>query len=148
MDQASASLILDFFRETGISTLGGYPLDVSRMELRGEKIYLLPDIPRQFRGITFLRNGLYLGDRKKDRFEPAQPLALALHKGECSCVLSLNVNDPRLAQYFKGETISVENQEASCKKGWLLVCVEGYPLGWGKLVGQTVKNKYPAGWRI
>lgn len=148
LDQASASLILDFFRETGISTLGGYPLDVSRMELRGEKIYLLPDIPRQFRGITFLRNGLYLGDRKKDRFEPAQPLALALHKGECSCVLSLNVNDPRLAQYFKGETISVENQEASCKKGWLLVCVEGYPLGWGKLVGQTVKNKYPAGWRI
>ena len=34
------------------------------------------------------------------------------------------------------------------EKGWQLVCVNGYPLGWGKLVNGTLKNKYHAGWRM
>ncbi|MDD7077333.1 MAG: hypothetical protein PUI42_04280, partial [Lachnospiraceae bacterium] len=29
-----------------------------------------------------------------------------------------------------------------------LVCVNGYPLGWGKLVNGTLKNKYHPGWRM
>ena len=32
-------------------------------------------------------------------------------------------------------------------KGWYLVCVDGYPLGFGKLSNQTLKNKYLPGWR-
>ena len=31
---------------------------------------------------------------------------------------------------------------------WQLVCVDGYPLGWGKLSGGTLKNKYLPGWRL
>ncbi|MFR5336229.1 MAG: methyltransferase RsmF C-terminal domain-like protein [Blautia producta] len=27
------------------------------------------------------------------------------------------------------------------------MCAKGFPLGWGKVVGNTVKNKYPSGWR-
>ena len=34
------------------------------------------------------------------------------------------------------------------EKGWQLVCVNGYPLGWGKLVNGTLKNKYHAGGRM
>ena len=101
-----------------------------------------------FRGITFLRNGLYLGDLKKNRFEPSQPLALALGKGEAEAVISLSVTDSRLERYLKGETLIIEPEEAAHPKGWHLLCVEGYPLGFGKLVGQTLKNKYPAGWRV
>ena len=33
------------------------------------------------------------------------------------------------------------------EKGWYLVCVDGYPLGFGKLANQTLKNKYLPGWR-
>ena len=33
-------------------------------------------------------------------------------------------------------------------KGWYLVCVDGYPLGWGKLANGTLKNKYLPGWRL
>ncbi|WP_368207059.1 methyltransferase RsmF C-terminal domain-like protein, partial [Blautia wexlerae] len=25
---------------------------------------------------------------------------------------------------------------------------DGYPIGFGKLVNQILKNKYPAGWRV
>lgn len=147
LDKSTETLIREFFQEAGITSLGGNPLSPSDMELRADKVYLVPPASRSLRGITFLRNGLYLGDIKKNRFEPSQPLALALRKGECHCTLSLSINDPRLPHYFKGETICVNPGEASVEKGWILLCADGYPLGFGKLVGNTLKNKYPAGWR-
>lgn len=33
------------------------------------------------------------------------------------------------------------------KSGMTLVCVDGYPLGWGKNANEQLKNKYLAGWR-
>lgn len=93
-------------------------------------------------------NGLYLGDLKKNRFEPSQPFALSLRKGDAEAVISLPVSDQRLTRYLKGETLNIEPEEAAHAKGWHLLCVEGYPIGFGKLVGQTLKNKYPAGWRV
>ena len=62
-------------------------------------------------------------------------------------MISLSVDDPRLERYLKGETLTIEPEEAAHPKGWHLLCVEGYPLGFGKLVNGTLKNKYPAGWR-
>ncbi|MDO4338266.1 MAG: RsmB/NOP family class I SAM-dependent RNA methyltransferase [Eubacteriales bacterium] len=137
-----------FFQEIGLHSLGGLPFDWNRVETRGEKVYYLPPVNTNFRGLTFLRNGLYLGDLKKNRFEPSQPLALAIRKGEAEAVISLPVSDERLTRYLKGETLTIEQDEAAHKKGWHLLCVDGYPLGFGKLVNQTFKNKYPAGWRI
>lgn len=137
-----------FFSEIGLTALHGHAFDWERVEVRGEKVYYLPPVQVSLRGIQFLRNGLYLGDLKKNRFEPSQPLALALNKGETSAVVSLSVSDPRLTQYLRGEAIPVSPEEASLQKGWHLLCADGYPLGFGKLVNGTLKNKYPAGWRI
>lgn len=136
-----------FFDEIGLLTLSGRPFDWSRVEVRKDKVYYLPPVPADFSGITFLRNGLYLGDLKKDRFEPSQPFALALHKGDASGSISLPVSDERLMRYLKGETLSIGTEESARPKGWHLLCANGYPLGFGKLVGGTLKNKYPSGWR-
>lgn len=127
--------------------LGGQPFDWNRVEVRADKVYYLPPVSCSFRGLTFLRNGLYLGDLKKNRFEPSQPLALAFRKDEAEAIISLPVDDPRLERYLKGETLTILPEEAVHTKGWHLLCVEGYPLGFGKLVNGTLKNKYPAGWR-
>ena len=137
-----------FLKEIGLKTLGGQPFDWNRVETRKDKVYYLPPISGDFRGLTFLRNGLYLGDLKKNRFEPSQPFALALRKDDAEAVISLPVTDQRLTRYLKGETLNIEPGEAVHSKGWHLLCVEGYPIGFGKLVGQTFKNKYPAGWRV
>lgn len=137
-----------FFREIGLKSLGGLPFDWNRTETRKDKVYYLPPVSHSFQGISFLRNGLYLGDLKKDRFEPSQPFALALHKDEAGACISLPLEDPRLTRYLKGETLPLQEGEAKNAKGWHLLCVEGYPLGFGKVVGQTLKNKYPAGWRV
>jgi NOL1/NOP2/fmu family ribosome biogenesis protein len=137
-----------FFEEIGLKTLGGHPFDWNRVEIRADKVYYLPPVSADFCGITFLRNGLYLGDLKKNRFEPSQPFALALHKDEVEAVINLLVSDERLTRYLKGETLLIEAGEAAHKKGWHLLCVDSYPLGFGKLVNGTLKNKYPAGWRV
>lgn len=137
-----------FFQEIGLKTLGGQPFDWNRVETRKDKVYYLPPVTGDFRGLTFLRNGLYLGDLKKNRFEPSEPFALALRKDDTDGIISLSVNDQRLTRYLKGETLNIEQGEAAHTKGWHLLCVEGYPLGFGKLVGNTFKNKYPAGWRV
>lgn len=137
-----------FFQEIGLRAFQGEPFDWNRVETRGDKVYYLPPVSGNFRGLTFLRNGMYLGDLKKNRFEPSQPLALALHKGDAEAVISLPVSDERLTRYLKGETLLIEQNEAAHTKGWHLLCADGYPIGFGKLVGQTLKNKYPAGWRI
>ena len=137
-----------FFQEIGLTSIGGIAIDWNRIETRGEKIYYLPPVAGNFRGLTFLRNGLYLGDLKKNRFEPSQPLALAIHKDEAKAVISLPVNDERLTRYLKGETLMIEPNEAAHAKGWHLLCADGYPIGFGKLVNGILKNKYPAGWRV
>lgn len=141
-DKIQQKLLDEFFRDISIS------LVPDRVEVRNQNVYYLPDTDtRAFQGIHFLRNGLFLGELKKNRFEPSQPLALALSKEEYASVLNLSSSDERTARYLKGETVTVDPGECARPKGWQLVCTDGCPLGWGKLVGQTLKNKYPVGWR-
>ena len=147
-DKNALQWIQDFTRELGLHSIGKKPLEWSRVEIRKDKVYYLPEENTDFRGITFLRNGLYMGDLKKNRFEPSQPLALALHKGDADSVISLDVSDERLSRYLRGETLNIQPGEAARTKGWHLLCVNGYPLGFGKLVNGILKNKYPAGWRV
>ncbi|MDC7289495.1 RsmB/NOP family class I SAM-dependent RNA methyltransferase [Blautia schinkii] len=147
-DKEAHNWIEAFFTEIGLKSLGGQPFDWNRVEIRSDKVYYLPPTDHNFHGLTFLRNGLYLGDLKKNRFEPSQPLALAIGKDEAEAVISLPVADERLTRYLKGETLDIPPSEATHEKGWHLLCADGYPIGFGKLVNNILKNKYPAGWRI
>ena len=73
---------------------------------------------------------------------------MALRMEEYDSVLNFEQNDSRLRRYLCGETIEADDLIPAREKGWQLVCVEGYPLGWGKLVNGTLKNKYHPGWRM
>lgn len=147
-DKDALKFIEAFFAEIGLKSLGGRPIDWNRVEIRADKAYYLPPTAHTFRGLTFLRNGLYLGDLKKNRFEPSQPLALAIGKDEAEALISLAVSDERLTRYLRGETLDIHPGEAVHTKGWHLLCADGYPIGFGKLVNNIFKNKYPAGWRV
>lgn len=106
-------------------------------------MYYIPKTFPSVRGFRILRCGLYLGDEKKNRFEPSQSLAMALKMSDFNNCINLNANDERIKKYLKGETI-----EADAKNGWTLVCVDSYPLGWGKMNNGILKNKYLPGWRL
>lgn len=122
-------------------------LSPDRLDIHGGRVYYMPEGLPDIRGLRFLRTGLLLGELKKNRFEPSQALAMSLSGDEYPDTVSLPADDDRVIRYLKGETIDVEDLAGSGKKGWYLFCVDGYPLGWGKLAGGTLKNKYLPGWR-
>ena len=113
---------------------------------KDERLYYVPRQPVTSKKLRFLRTGLLVGECKKNRFEPSQALAMALLPEEFPLSLSLPACDERTIRYLKGETIDAP--EMGNKKGWLLVCTDGYPLGFGKLDRGRIKNKYNAGWRM
>lgn len=122
-------------------------IDSRRLDIRDERVYYMPRELPELKGIRFLRSGLLLGELKKKRFEPSQALAMCLSRNTYQKILNLSVEDERVIKYLKGETLDVEDLAGQKNKGWYLVCVDGYPLGFGKLANQTLKNKYLPGWR-
>lgn len=123
-------------------------LDRNRMMVRDGMVYYLPECFEKSWNLRYLRSGLLLGECKKNRFEPSQAAAMALPMAEFSQSVSLAADDERTIRYLKGETIFPTLKEAAClKKGWVLIGVDGYPLGWAKYTGSSFKNKYYPGWR-
>ncbi len=106
-------------------------------------LYELPEGVFDWKGLQVLRVGIRLGEVKNGRFEPAHALAMCVKKEECKRVVNLAADDRRVEEYLRGEVIDGEGEE-----GWCVVCVEGYPMGLGKLVGGRVKNHLPKGLRI
>lgn len=82
--------------------------------------------------------------RWKHKVQPSPQLALALKPGEYSNVLSFRQDDGQLIRYLKGETLQTEEELT----GNVLVCVDGFGLGWAQGNGRgMLKNKYHPGWR-
>ena len=123
----------DFAKENGIHLPDGKAL------LFGQTLYWVPEWLPDLKGLKVIRAGLELGELKKDRFEPAHALALWLKEAKNCC--SYPWNSKEIAAYMNGQTLPYS------KKGWTLVQVEGYSLGWGKGDGSTLKNHYPKGLR-
>ena len=117
------------------------------LDVRKDKLYLLPQELPRIQGLRFLRTGLYLGDIKKNRFEPSQALAMYLKPGDFQNELKLKTTDERVFRYLKGETLELTKEECVLK-GWTLVTADGYPLGFGKAQNGSLKNKYCTGWRL
>lgn len=117
----------------------------------GQNLYLLPE-GMDLAGLKALRPGLLLGEIRKNRFEPAHSLAMALHPEEARRVCALTWQDPRAAAFIRGESIPAGQDtdgppDTSASDGWTLVTVDGCSLGWGKCTGGMLKNHYPKGLR-
>lgn len=117
--------------------------DDGYFEIINNNLYFIPEYDFEKEGLRILRSGLLMGEIKKHSFEPSMALALNLKMDEFKNVINLNVDDKRVISYLKGETISVPE----AKDGWVLVCVNGYSLGFGKMQSGIMKNKYAKEWR-
>ena len=131
----------DFVKDTGLD------LEPSRVQLRGENLLYIPEIDCDLQGLRILRSGLLLGECKKNHFEPSQALAMNLKADQYKNCIHLSMEDDRVIKYLKGETLDVEDIAKKPLKGWQLICVDGFPLGFAKGAGYSLKNKYLAGWR-
>lgn len=122
-------------------------LDNKEIVINQDRVFLIPNCASDISKLRALRTGLLLGELKKNRFEPSQALAMYLKINEYKACINLSINDDNVIKYLKGETILIDDSDLEIKSGWQLVCVDGYPLGWGKLANGTLKNKYLPGWR-
>lgn len=156
---------LDFAKEA--LTIPAEELTAGKILLRfGEQLYLAPAETPSLRGLKVLRPGLHLGTVKKNRFEPSHALALFLKKEQAVHAVNLACDGTAVRKYLEGQTLTIgegcdvemahiitrgsmaaEQADVSLPKGWCLVCVDGYSLGWGKAAGAVLKNHYPKGLR-
>ena len=111
-----------------------------RSTWRDDRLMFATDHALDLAGVPVVRDGLWVGERKPGRFEPSHALALAIDAGVARNRLDLDVDGAR--RWITGEPVN-----AAGDPGWTLVAVDGFPLGWGKRTGSTVKNHYPKGLR-
>lgn len=95
----------------------------------------------ELKGIRVLRNGLYLGEVRKNRFIPSYSLALTLTKQDVKRSYDFPSESEEIKKYIHGETL-----EGTGEKGFGVIFVDGYPLSFYKESNQ-VKNLFPKGLR-
>ena len=133
---------MQLFREFAKETLLRVPDGVPR--LFGDRLYLLPPAcPQDLDGLRILRAGLCVGTVKNGRFEPDHALALALSATDAARVFALDTEARQDAAYLHGDVLPCDGD----MRGWHLVTVDGFPIGWGKASGGMMKNHYPKGLR-
>ncbi|MGB3366401.1 MAG: RsmB/NOP family class I SAM-dependent RNA methyltransferase [Acidaminobacteraceae bacterium] len=119
------------------------------VELKGkferikDKIYIVPEFEIDIKGLRVARSGWYIGEITRGKFKPSQALAMGLDKKDAKRTINLRSNSIEAIKYLKCETIMCEGED-----GLNLICVDSYPVGWGKFKGGMLKNMYPAAWRM
>src|SRR5690606_5270478 len=108
--------------------------------LFGDQLYVVPDNMLSLKNLKVVRPGLHLGTNKKNRFEPSHALALALRGDEVIHTWNVGEDSDEIKSYLRGESLAAKGP-----KGWYLVEVDGFSIGWGKLTGDVLKNHYPKG---
>lgn len=147
LTKENMKLLSEFLDETISEDMAAW-IKNSRLVMFGEQLYRLPDMEVDIKGLKVQRAGLHIGEFKKQRFEPSHSLALALKLSEAKNVVKLTCDNPQTIGFFNGQSVMLSDEQAAeCKKGWALVCVDGYTAGWGKVNGTQVKNHYPKGLR-
>lgn len=117
----------------------------------------LPDLIN----LKVIHPGWWLGVIKKKRFEPAHAMALGLDCQQVLRFINLTYANPAskvspvLSAYLRGEQLDLNHTNLELnggkiideKSGWALLCLDYFPLGWVKLVQNSIKNYYPRGLR-
>jgi NOL1/NOP2/sun family putative RNA methylase len=108
--------------------------DETAVEFRNE-IQLVQLGTPSLEGLRAVRAGVPAATVQKDRLEPHHALS---HLLDAPHTLDLELDDPRVAAYLRGEVL-----ESPGQAGWVAVRAAGLGLGWGKRVAATIKNHYP-----
>jgi NOL1/NOP2/fmu family ribosome biogenesis protein len=114
----------------------------SLLKMYGNQLYLiLPGIP-PLEGLRVEHWGWWIGTIKDDLFLPSPALATGLTGEDSQKVLEFSIGDQDLQQYQRGSPIKT-NLGGDGSGEWILITVEGYPLGWGKIIKGRIKSYLP-----
>ncbi|MFT9388510.1 MAG: RsmF rRNA methyltransferase first C-terminal domain-containing protein [Leuconostoc sp.] len=139
LSRAQEQIVTAFLSDT----LVDFDLAGRTFTLFGDRLYLAPVETPDITGMKILRLGLELGTFKKNRFEPAHALALALPPKAFVQTYALDTAD--WAKFVHGDVI---RPDVSLQKGWVVMTANGNGVGWGKFVDGQIKNFFPKGLRF
>ncbi|RRK11075.1 RNA methyltransferase [Lactiplantibacillus garii] len=128
----------DFLQKSGVTNFPDLVL-----QAHGDQLYGLPAAMPLTRKLKVFRAGIQLGTFKKKRFEPSYALALA---SDAIDLPTVAIDHAQWQKYVHGETFQLT--QAATKNGFRVLTCDGLPVGFGKVVGTTVKNFFPKGLRF
>ncbi|MCJ7716745.1 MAG: RsmB/NOP family class I SAM-dependent RNA methyltransferase [Anaerolineales bacterium] len=108
----------------------------------GNQLYLIHQNSPQLEGLKIHHWGWSLGKFSENRFLPSSALAFGLTKEDLQLVIELPLNDPNLLSYLRGSPFASPEIKVE-DKGWVMVTVDGFSLGWGKKVQGRIKSHFP-----
>lgn len=111
-------------------------------------IYITSDDINRFidPSVRYARTGTCIGNIRNGSFRPHTALALSMKADDFDNVIDLDEQDINVKRFLKGETILTSDLDKEPEKGYVLVCVNGYGLGFCKNDGSKLKNLYEKGW--
>ncbi len=111
----------------------------------GNTVHLLPPLFPAVNGITVLNAGVSVAELCGERILRAEPCHAVFQSATtdtCRRVLNLELTDPRLTAFLRGEEILIDGPT-----GFTGVAINGILTGFGKASGSKLKNRYPKGLR-
>ncbi len=113
-------------------------LPLQRLSLHGSHLYQIPNAAPDLHGLRVIHWGWWLGTFKTRRFEPSQALVMALTPTDLCQVYDFQIDDSALMSYLRGQVLVEPGPD-----GWIMISVDGYPLGWAKRVKNRLKPHFP-----
>ena len=89
------------------------------------------------------KSGVRIGKLMSNDLVPDHELALSIYINT-EKVLQTELNLQQAIQYLRRDNINININN----KGWSLMCFEGHPLGWAKLLPNRINNYFPKELRI
>ena len=138
LDEKKDRNVYDFLRSVSEPRLTG-----NLYKLNDLVISLPADYEFDYRqSVRYVRSGNIIGSiNKAGKMTPSTSLALLLSPECFDNVLNLSDKDERCIKYLKGETLFTASED-NIHDGYVLICVNGYSLGFGNLSGGKIKNLY------
>lgn len=136
VSKVAREAVMDFSKDIGLENDDW----LKKLHFERDKVLLYDS--SYIQDFNYIYKGLEVGYFKNERFFPSQALAMwtDLKIKKKTIISSKDIN---ARKYLKGESIYLEGEN-----GWTLVTIDGYPVGWGKLLDGLLKNHYLKEWRL
>lgn len=130
--------VLRLYEETLAQILRSAPPTEGLVLTKNDHCYIAPMAPERWAQVPVLRPGWWVASLRHGKINPDHALAMALRREEVQAHVRLSPEDPQISTYLDGGAWPDAGSEQ-----FVLVTVDGYPLGWGKRGGGKLRSRYP-----
>jgi 16S rRNA C967 or C1407 C5-methylase (RsmB/RsmF family)/NOL1/NOP2/fmu family ribosome biogenesis protein len=130
--------VWNLYQKTIGETLVAPVSDRGLLLTKTDDLYVTPMDPKLWEGLHVLRPGWWVASLRHNKIWPDHALATALRPEDVRDVVDLAQDDDRLANYLRGSFWPDRGPA-----GYVLIAVDGFPVGWAKRGGGRLRSRYP-----